>query len=315
MKPSHHPKITLRRVSLRLMAQQKRSTNKTSGKSSGNASDKSTGKPSSNSTGKNSGKSFSWFKPLIVLLSAAIFAMSAALLFEWWHSKGPKFVRYDAFNIEVPVNYEIHGIDVSKYQQRIHWRAVKEMEVGGIRLGFAFIKATEGLKNVDKQFKRNWRLAKEENIARGAYHFFLATKSGQLQAQHFIQTVELEAGDLPPVLDVEQTYGVATANIKKEVRAWLETVEQYYGVKPILYTNVRFYEQYLGDEFDDYPLWVAHYLQKDRPRIGRKWTFWQYSETGTVNGIKGKVDFNVFKGDSTAFYQLLIPSTTQPLYQ
>ena len=62
----------------------------------------------------------------------------------------------------------------------------------------------------------------------------------------------------------------------------------------------------LKDEFDSYPLWVAHYLKKDRPRIARNWAFWQYSETGRVSGIRGKVDFNVFNGDSTDFRDLLI---------
>ena len=86
----------------------------------------------------------------------------------------------------------------------------------------------------------------------------------------------------------------------------METVEHYYGVRPILYTNVDFYEQILKDEFDSYPLWVAHYLQKENPRIRRDWHFWQYSEQGRVNGIFHKVDFNAFSGDSVEFRNMLI---------
>jgi lysozyme len=52
---------------------------------------------------------------------------------------------------------------------------------------------------------------------------------------------------------------------------------------------------------------VAHYLQPHQPRIARDWVFWQHSESGTVNGIFGKVDFNVFNGDSVAFRSLLVP--------
>jgi len=232
--------------------------------------------------------------------------MLCVVVYEWWTNKEGKFVHYEEFGIEVPVNYEIHGIDVSKYQRQINWEAVRKMEVGNIRLGFAFIKATEGLGNVDSQFRRNWKKAKEVGMPRGAYHFFLATKSGRRQAENFIRTVKLEPGDLPPVLDVEQTYGVPTTKIQKEVQEWLDVVEEYYGVKPILYTNVVFYERYLGEKFDRYPLWIAHYLQKERPRIGRDWHFWQYSETGNVNGVHGKVDFNVFRGDSSDFRRLLI---------
>ena len=180
------------------------------------------------------------------------------------------------------------------------------MNVEGVKLGFTFIKATEGLESEDRFFKRNWKRTKDAGIARGAYHFFIATKSGKAQAEHFIKTVELQPGDLPPVLDVERTFGVPYKKVRERVREWLLTVENYYGVRPIIYANVDFYDQVLRDEFDDYPLWVAHYLQKEKPRIYRPWHFWQYSEQGHVNGIFCKVDFNAFFGDSTEFKNLLI---------
>jgi lysozyme len=155
-------------------------------------------------------------------------------------------------------------------------------------------------------FKRNWYKAGEEGIIRGAYHFFLATKSGKKQAENFIAQVNIAPGDLPPVLDVEQLYGVKPKDLRIRVKEWLSTIEAYYKVKPIIYTNVDFYDRYLGQDFDEYPLWVAHYLQPEKPRINRVWTFWQHSETGRVNGIINNVDFNVFNGDSLAFQQLLI---------
>ncbi|ULQ56048.1 glycoside hydrolase family 25 protein [Flavihumibacter rivuli] len=239
---------------------------------------------------------------IAVLIILLVFGMGY-----WWYKLSePDFVRYDAFGIEIPSNFSIHGIDVSKYQQRINWGAVKEMEVEDVKIGFAFIKATEGLGRVDAHFARNWEKSRDAGITRGAYHFFLAPKNGALQAENFIRTVELMPGDLPPVLDVEQTYGVSAEKLRAEVKAFLETVETHYGIRPIIYTNVDFYNKYLKGDFDQYPLWVAHYLQKDRPRITRNWAFWQYSETGNVNGIRGKVDFNVFNGDSSDFEDLLI---------
>ena len=83
-------------------------------------------------------------------------------------------------------------------------------------------------------------------------------------------------------------------------------VEYYYGVKPIIYTNVDFYSRNLGKEFNSYPLWAAHYYQYDTPRIERNWDFWQHSEEGRVNGILSKVDFNVFNGDSLQFRNILM---------
>lgn len=234
-----------------------------------------------------------------------LFIVGAAGWWAWNRAK-PHFVHYAAFGIEVPTNYSIHGIDVSKYQEFIDWKLVKAMDVNGTKVEFAFIKATEGLGNMDRQFKRNWQKAKDAGITRGAYHFFIATKSGKTQAENFISRVDLEEGDLPPVIDVEQAYGMSGDKIRKEVRAFIDAMEYNYHVKPIIYTNVNFYNRYLKGEFDDYPLWVAHYLQKERPRIGRDWIFWQHSETGRVNGITNPVDFNVFNGDSADFQKLLI---------
>jgi lysozyme len=246
------------------------------------------------------------FKIFVGVLIAAILVMLGIYGYEWYLARRAHFVRYQAFGIEIPTNYTIHGIDVSKYQDVIDWESVKEMNVEGVQLQFAFIKATEGNNNTDRYFKRNWRKAHEAGVTRGAYHFFIATKSGKTQAENFISSVELQPGDLPPVLDVEQSYGVPNKKLRLRVKEWMETIKNYYGVTPILYTNVDFYEQILKDEFDEYPLWVAHYLQPEKPRIVRNWHFWQYSEQGRVNGIFHKVDFNAFSGDSVEFKNMLI---------
>ncbi len=246
------------------------------------------------------------WKALFYLIVAAILVMSGFTAYEWWLERRAHFVRYPEFGIDIPVNYSIHGIDVSKYQSIIDWQSVKEMNVNNVQISFVFIKATEGLNDEDDYFSRNWKKAKLVGLTRGAYHFFLATKSGKEQAENFINSVKLETGDMPPVLDIEQTYGVDAAALRNRVKEWLETVQNYYGVMPIIYTNVEFYKQFLKDDFDAYPLWVAHYLQKERPHIYRDWMFWQHDEGGTVNGIINKVDFNVFSGDSTDFKKMLM---------
>ncbi|MET0244939.1 MAG: GH25 family lysozyme [Flavitalea sp.] len=254
---------------------------------------------------KKTGGNRGW-KILTGIIIGAIIVMLVFTVREWWLGRKAHFVMYDAFGIDMPTNYAIHGIDVSKYQRVIDWESVREMKVQDISIGFGFIKATEGLGNRDPRFRQNWRRAKDAGVVRGAYHFFLATKSGKQQAENFISSVELMKGDLPPVLDVEQTYGVPAFKVRERVKEWLTVVENFYGIRPIIYTNVDFYNQYLKDEFDEYPLWVAHYLQKNRPRIHRPWIFWQHSEQGRVNGILQKVDFNVFNGDSTEFEELLM---------
>lgn len=181
------------------------------------------------------------------------------------------------------------------------------MNVRDIQLQFAFIKATEGIGNADPYFKRNWKKSKEAGMVRGAYHFFIATKDGKAQARNFIDHVNLKSGDLPPVLDVEQAYSAKPDQVRKEIKAWLDAVENYYSVKPVIYTYLDFYNNYLKGYFDNYPLWVAHYLQPHQPRIHRNWTFWQHNEGGRVDGIFSKVDFDVFNGDSLSFKSILVP--------
>ncbi|MBL0356725.1 MAG: glycoside hydrolase family 25 protein [Chitinophagaceae bacterium] len=218
----------------------------------------------------------------------------------------PKFVHYNDFGIDIPVNYSIHGIDVSRYQSSINWEDVRTMQIENISIGFCFIKATEGSDDVDGRFKRNWRSAKEAGIIRGAYHFFNPYRGGKAQAQNFISEVKLQAGDMPPVLDVEQAGILSKELLQQRVGEWLTLVEQKYKVKPIIYAGADFYAKYLAGKFDDYPLWVAHYLARNKPRVKRNWIFWQHNEAGHVNGINAYVDFNVFNGDSADFQQLLV---------
>ena len=239
--------------------------------------------------------------------AAAIILITAGwLLYQQLQYRKAKFTRYPEFGISIPESYSIHGIDVSKYQSMIAWEEVKAMKVKEIQLGFSFIKATEGIANTDPNFKRNWKRTKDNGIIRGAYHFFIGSKDGRMQAENFIDKVKLEEGDLPPVLDVEQLNGATTLQLKKEMIEWLQIVENHYQVKPVIYTNIDFYNKNLGEDFDQYPLWIAHYYQPGQPRIKRGWIFWQHSQEGRVNGILSKVDFNVFNGDSASFKNLLI---------
>lgn len=242
----------------------------------------------------------------LFILFLAFVAIANLLYYITSYFTKPPHIKYPAFGIDIPQGYSLHGIDVSRHQNVINWRDVREMNVKNIKIGFAFIKATEGVDKVDTRFMRNWLHAGVENIPKGAYHFFIAGRSGKAQAENFLEIVKLKKGDLPPVLDIEETYGTSKVEMHKNIIEWLEKVEKKYKVKPIIYTNLHFYNTYLSGLLDGYPLWIANYLQPGRPRINRKWIFWQHSESGRVNGITTKVDFNVFAGDSSSFKNLLI---------
>jgi len=190
-------------------------------------------------------------------------------------------------------DFAVQGIDVSRYQLQVNWPEVAQQ---GIH--FAFVKATEGATHTDTLFHKNWHLIREAGLRRGAYHFFRPRTDARLQALHFIDQVTLRDGDLPPVLDIEVLDKVDPRILVTDLHIWLQHIHEHYGVKPVLYTNLKFYNRYLAGHFDDYPLWIARYSEEEPVlACGRDWQFWQYGNRGKLPGIDGYVDFNVFFGD------------------
>jgi lysozyme len=218
----------------------------------------------------------------------------------------PNYRTYESFNIKIPKKYTIHGIDVSYYQGKINWQKVKDMEDDGVKVKFAFIKATEGLLQVDPYFQRNWREAPKVGIICGAYHFFRPKRDGKTQAKFFLQVVNIEKGDLPPVVDIESLDGVSPVKMRAELADFLNYVEVKTKVKPIIYSGLKFYEDYLEEHFEEYPLWIAHYYQPKLRMDKSRWRFWQHSDKAKINGIGHVVDFNAFNGDSLALVRLLV---------
>jgi lysozyme len=245
-------------------------------------------------------------KTTIVLLSLLVCAFTIWFFYQYKLMQKSENTFYKAFGITIPTKFKINGIDVSKHQGYIYWASVKKMKIDSIRIDFAFIKATEGISDVDGMFKRNWEITKKNNITRGAYLYFIATKDGKQQANNYIKNVKLEKGDLPPVIDVEENYNVDKKTLQKRLSDCISTLQNKYSVKPILYSNVDFYNNNLGEKYDTIPLWIAHYTDLNQPNISRGWLFWQHNDGGSVNGITERVDFNVFYGDSTLFSNLLI---------
>lgn len=255
------------------------------------------------STIVNKSAFYSFLHNLIIL---AVVSVCASLLYwgcrgfslSWWNAVSD-YLHYQpikGFGILMPKDYTVHGIDVSRYQRRIDWTQVREMEDEGIRLRFAFIKATEGKALVDPYFSYNWEQSGQNGFLRGAYHYLSPLRSANTQAALYLMTVNFTASDLPPVLDVEEHGNQSSDELRKKVTEWLQIVEKQTGKRPILYSNANFYKNYLAGYFDEYPFWIAHYNQPKPQDVGREWHFWQHSDKGNVKGINGPVDFNVFNG-------------------
>ena len=191
---------------------------------------------------------------------------------------------------------KVRGIDISHYQDEINWDKLRNAQLQGTPVNFIFVKATEGTNVLDENFNQNFHHARRNEIIRGAYHFFSTKSPARQQAKYFCKMVQLEDEDLPPVLDVENIGDYSKEKLQSEVKTWMQIVEKHYGVTPILYTSYKFKTSYLtSPDLDRYPCWIAHYYIDSLAYKG-EWKFWQHTDAGKVDGIKGYVDVNLFNG-------------------
>lgn len=196
------------------------------------------------------------------------------------------------------------GVDVSHHQGAIDWRKVKRD-----RIAFAFIKATEGGDFVDSAFADHWRDTKRVEILRGGYHFFTFCKSGELQANNFIQVVPVEPGALPPVVDLELG-GNCSARpepeaFKRELDEFLRRLEVRYGQPAVLYFTQDFYARY-GPVLPKRPYFPREVFA-DPAWLEVPWSFWQFNNAGHVDGIEPRVDVDAFGGSLAELQALTRP--------
>ena len=198
---------------------------------------------------------------------------------------------------------QVPGIDVSHYQGTVDWQ-----QVAGAGMAYAFVKATQGVSSTDSQFAVNWAGVQAAGLLRGAYHFYQPGDDPQQQAEQFLSVVQLVPGDLLPVLDIETMGSQTASEIVQGIETWLSTVQAAIGKAPIVYTAPGFWNGLGTQQFGTYPLWVAEY-GSSTPKIPAGWTnwaFWQYSESGSVAGVTGSVDLDVFQGSPEALLQLTL---------
>lgn len=231
--------------------------------------------------------------------------------------------RYLGERLEYTAN-RIYGIDISRFQHdvgrkryAIQWNKVRITGLGTISrkrvsgtvdypVSFCYIKSTEGKSVRNRYFLSDYRAARRQDIACGAYHFFSTTSSGEAQARYFLKNTTFSKGDFPPVLDIEPSHEQikkmgGTAAMFRSVRAWLRIVKAQTGVRPILYVSQTFVNRYLSAAPDlkrDYNVWIARYGEY-KPDVHL--AIWQLCPDGRVRGITPKVDINVFNGYQDEF--------------
>jgi lysozyme len=199
----------------------------------------------------------------------------------------------------------IPGIDVSHYNGEIDWAQVA---AGGVK--FAYIKCTDGAFWVDPMYEQNVAGARAAGLKIGSYHFLRSgITSDQLSRFLDRQKAKAQAGnidDLPPCLDVELTGSLPVQQCVSRIVDELNRV-------PMIYTNPDIGESLNPDELCVYPLWLADYAPEPHlPQTWDRWTFWQYTNKGTVPGINGAVDLDWFNGNQSEFEQFIETSKTLP---
>ncbi|BEP14588.1 hypothetical protein acdb102_28990 [Acidothermaceae bacterium B102] len=174
---------------------------------------------------------------------------------------------------------------------------------------FAISKATEGTTFTDNQFASDYATEKADGLARGSYHYAqpaLPMTTAVAQADFYATTIgtQLDAGDLPPVIDLEVSNGLAPRDLITWTQTFLAELMAKTGRVPMIYTGRNFWQTAMANStaFIRYPLWIADYTPNatvpSSPLVGGwpTWAMWQWTGAGSLPGVTGLVDRNYFNG-------------------
>ena len=219
-----------------------------------------------------------------------------------WRYILPHSVNVDRYR------YPIAGIDVSTHNGNIDFDKGRDDNYQ-----FVFIKASEGMTYKDDAFERNYRGASEAGLKVGAYHFFRKNRTGQQQAENFLAAIGNKHFDLPLVIDLEDDWGNgATVSRQTAIERVMDMIEilNGKGYQVMIYTNLDGYNKYYKDLLGDHDLWLCSFTSPDLlPTLPH--CIQQFSHEGTVNGVNGNVDLNVFRGSSSEWNRY-VDSVKQP---
>ena len=223
---------------------------------------------------------------LIFFGSVAVILIIGALLIYWMFFV-PSGIEIDK------TKFPITGIDISGHTGKIDFLKLSERKID-----FVFIKATEGADFVDPKFEENYSNAVNK-LPIGFYHFFRFNKSGKSQANNFLSNISDKKTNLPLVIDVEEWGNIKAKSIEDvidEIKIFITLVEKASGKRIMIYSNESSYKKYILGHLDKYDIWICSFSKN--PNINKKWTLWQHSHKGKLDGTNGWVDLNTFNGTS-----------------
>lgn len=183
----------------------------------------------------------------------------------------------------------VFGLDLSHHQRTIDWSKLAQNPPH-----FIIFKTTEGSTHVDTKYHQHKKEARKQKIMVGGYHFFSYQSAGKSQAKYFIKHLNLQKRDIIPVLDVEFTKNMKSdVWIKENIKEFIEVIENEFGVKPIIYCEIAYYNRFLKPLYgDELLLWLSDFRKKPK----NQFAIWQKTDKYKQLGIKGTVDYNIFNG-------------------
>ena len=190
------------------------------------------------------------------------------------------------------------GIDVSYYQGAINWSSV-----AATGQKFVIARVSDGVNTPDSMFDTYWPAMKKAGFVVGAYQFFRPAQDVAAQADLLLSKMgPMQAGMLPPTLDVEASGGLTPAQVETAIAQWVSYVKGKLGVTPIIYTGAWFWDpSVVSTAQSAMPLWASNYCSNCCATIPAAWTdwvIWQFSDSGTAanSGIAG-CDLDEWNGD------------------
>lgn len=187
---------------------------------------------------------------------------------------------------------EFRGIDVSKWQGNIDWKRVKAsgVDFAILRVGYGGAPSQK-----DGTFEDNYKNAKAVGMPVGAYHYSYAkdVAGAQREAQTFLEWVKGKQFEYPVVFDIEENvvYNMGKNTVSEIIKAFCSIVEGA-GYYVCVYTNKNWLDNVVSDEVKGkYDTWLAQWTSA--PSYSGPFGMWQYSSSGTVDGISGRVDMDI----------------------
>ena len=199
----------------------------------------------------------------------------------------------------------LQGIDVSEHQGNIDWQAAAD---AGCR--FAFIRVgyrgygEAGTLVRDSMAVQNLQAAKAAGMYVGTYFFSQALneKEAAEEAELALSVIR-ESGiepDLPLMYDPEtirdewgRANGISREQVALNTAAFCKAVQSSSLCEADIYSNLPWEHNYFdADTMNAHSIWYADY--EPLPQTPYHFTWWQYTNEGTVPGIEGFVDLNLW---------------------